>query len=201
MLNYNVLVNFNDTLLEGTLKIFRKKTHLNVSWVCKWLLSDLLLALSIFLINWIIFPSWANVGLPKILCHILSCDYLVARQLHSAWGQKGIEKVHQDILPLLLNSSEQQQGILYLASSRNYKSGASTCLHRKQCGLEHVWTLKKPSRILIVFPRGRDNFRFLTSLTWSLPFRLIMCICCHFVTNITLKEACKIFAWKYSCMI
>lgn len=48
-------------------------------------------------------------------------------------------------------------GILYLDSSWNYKSSASTCLYIKQWGLEEVQWPKKPLRILMVSPWGKDS--------------------------------------------
>lgn len=94
----NVLVNSMLLCWKAQPKIFRYKTHLNTPCVCQWLSSGLFFALSfLFLIIWITFQSRAKARFPKVLCHILSCGYAVARQLNSAWGQKGTEKVHGDV--------------------------------------------------------------------------------------------------------
>lgn len=53
----------------------------------------LCIALFFFPINWITFFTMNLFMLAKIIYHMLSRAYWVARQLDSAWGQKGIGKV------------------------------------------------------------------------------------------------------------
>ena len=107
------------------------------TWLSDWteLIADSLPGPFLFLMNWTAFSTTNNVQLPKSLCHMLFCGYLVARQLNSSWGWKRIKFIAKFTTPSEFISRKSS---IFLPSW-NYKSCASMCLHTKRWYFQQVW--------------------------------------------------------------